>query len=316
MTDILLLGTGNLGKRYIQAISKLKDVRLFLYDVSSEAINSVKDFVIQNNITGLRYEILSGFDEAVKRINKNSIVIAATTSRNRMEILKPIIQNHPKAVICEKPVTQRLEEYLDLLELLKENETKSFVDFTLRMQPFYQLIKNEIGTTASGVFFANLPRMGLACVGIHQIDLFAWLFNLHECQLKNSTFIETYEQKRKGFFDITGSVELESGNFRAFINNDGFDNFRTAQIITDDTVYNVHEDQRIMTRVKKNPAGNLASETISYSFVSQYMTSVIANIINNDFDAIPLPSLEGSFIQHKILFDYLQKHSIQDLNFT
>jgi predicted dehydrogenase len=316
MIDIVLFGTGNLGKRYIQAISKLKDVNLFLYDISSEALSSVKDFVSQNNITSLRYEILSSFSEAEKKINKNSIVIVATASRNRMEILGAIIQNFPKAIICEKPVTQKLEEYVNLLELLKENGTKSFVDFTLRMQPFYQAIKNEIGKVTSGVFYANLPKMGLACVGIHQIDLFMWLFNLQNCQLKNSTFVETYEQKRKGFFDITGSMELESGNFKAFINNDGFDNFRTAQIITDNTVYNVHEDQRVMTKIKKAREENLISESISYSFVSQYMTSVVSNIIENKFEEIPLPSLEESFVQHKVLFEYLSKHSLLDLNFT
>ena len=233
-----------------------------------------------------------------------------------MDILKPVILKHPKAVICEKPVTQKLEDYLELLKLVKENKTKSFVDFTLRMQPFYQKIKDEIGGAKSGVFFANLPQMGLACVGIHQIDLFMWLFDLTQCELKNTSFTETYEQKRKGFFDITGSIELESGNFRAFINNDSSENFRTAQIITEDTVYNVHEDQRIMTKVKKNPIGNLVTETISYSFVSQYMTPVITNIINNNFEAIPLPDFESSFSRHKILFDYLAKHSLKDLNFT
>lgn len=316
MTDIVLFGTGNLGKRYIQAISKLENVNLFLCDISPASLNSVKDFLAQSSISELKYDSSTDTNEAASNINKNTIVIAATTSNDRIKILKPVIEKHPKAIICEKPVTQNHQDYLELLQLADETKTKSFVDFTLRMQPFYQKIKTEISEAKSGMFLANLPKMGLACVGIHQIDLFMWLFNLTQCELKNTSFIQTYEQKRKGFFDVTGSIELVSGNFRAFINNDNFENFRTAQIITEHIVYNVHEDQRIMTKVKKNTAGNLITDNISYSFVSQYMTSVINRIINDDFLSIPLPDFKSSYFQHKVLFDYLAKHSILDLNFT
>lgn len=316
MTDIVLFGTGNLGKRYIQAISKLENINLFLCDISPTSLSSVKDFLAQSNISELKYDASTNTNEAAAKIGTNTIVIVATTSNDRIKILGPVIEKHPKAIICEKPVTQNHKDYLELLKLVKENKTKSFVDFTLRMQPFYQKIKSEISEAKSGLFLANLPKMGLACVGIHQIDLFMWLFNLTQCELKNTSFIQTYEQKRKGFFDVTGSIELVSGNFRAFINNDNFENFRTAQIITEHIVYNVHEDQRIMTKVKKNTAGNLITDNISYSFVSQYMTSVINRIINDDFLSIPLPDFKSSYFQHKVLFDYLAKHSILDLNFT
>ncbi len=316
MTDIVLFGTGNLGKRYIQAISKLENVNLFLCDISPASLSSVKDFLVQSSISELKYGTSTDTNEAAAKISSNTIVIVATTSNDRIKILRPVIEKHPKAIICEKPVTQNHEDYFELLQLADENNTKSFVDFTLRMQPFYQKIKSEISGVKNGMFFANLPKMGLACVGIHQIDLFMWLFNLTRCEIKNTSFLETYEQKRKGFFDVAGSIELESGNFRAFITNDNFENFRTSQIITEFTVYNVHEDQRVMTKVKKNPTGNLISENISYSFVSQYMTSVISSIVNDDFDSIPLPDFKSSYFQHKVLFDYLAKHSIKDLNFT
>lgn len=316
MKNIVLFGTGNLGKRYIQAISKLYNVKLILNDISLANLISVKEFLRLNGIKKLNYEMISKTDDAVSKIDEETIVIISTTSNNRLSTLKPVILRHPEAVICEKPVTQKLENYLELLKLIKENNTRSFVDFTLRMQPFYQKIKAEIYGMNSGVFYSNLPNMGLACVGIHQIDLFMWLFGLNNCEIKNSTFIETYEQKRKGFYDIVGSIELQSGNFKGFINNSSDESFRTAQIITDHAVYNVHEDQKVFTKITKGTQGNPEIEALTYSFVSQYMADVINNIINKNYKDIPLPDLEFSFSQHKILFDYLKKHNLEELNFT
>ena len=83
MTDIVLFGTGNLGKRYIQAISKLENVNLFLCDISPASLSSVKDFLLQSNISNLEYQSSNDTNEAFKRINENTIVIAATTSNDQ-----------------------------------------------------------------------------------------------------------------------------------------------------------------------------------------------------------------------------------------
>jgi predicted dehydrogenase len=312
---IVLFGTGNLGKRYVQAISGIGDIELFLFDISQTALKSIPDFLEQNNIK-LNYHLTYSFDDIFKTINERTIVIVSTTLTGRMELLRNILKHHPKALICEKPVVQNNTDYLKLLELLKPANVPTFVDFTLRMQPFYQRIKEEIGNADSGSLFVNLPKTGLICVGIHNIDLFLWLFNLTGCDIITTTFSAVYEQKRAGFYDVTGSLVLEKSSFKAFIGNSSEEDLRTAQIITKEFVYNVHEDQRIMIKVNKQNGKLVISENIEYSFVSKYMTELIRNIISGNFNKINLPGIEDSYQQHKIIFDYLKKHSIEDLNFT
>jgi hypothetical protein len=316
MNKIVLIGTGNLGKRYIQAISRIKYVNLFLADISIEALQSTAKFISDNGLNSLQYKIIGDINDIFTEIDQDTIVIISSTAADRGILLKKVILRTPKAIICEKPVTQSNEEYLELIGLIEKLKVKSFVNFTLRMQPFFQKIKLEIDNPENGVFLANLPKLGLACVGIHQIDLFMWLFNISQCELINSSFSKIYEQKRPGFFDVIGSIEIKSAEFHGFINNSGVENLRTVQILTKDKVYNVFEDQRVLNQINKNNSELNFSETISYSFVSQYMTDLIQKIITNKFESIDLPSIESSYFQHKLIFDYLSKHSFSKLNFT
>lgn len=316
MNRIILFGTGNLGKRYIQAISALNNPELFFYDKSESALLTVEPFLKSTNTKLYNYESITNLDSIFEKISSKSIVIVATTLDDRLNLFKKIIEKEPETIICEKPVCQNLADYNKVIELLKDKEIKSYVNFTLRMQPFYQSIKNQIGNPSNGLIFNNLPKTGLACVGIHQIDLFFWLFNLDKYSLINTNFMGIYEQKREGYFDIYGNLELGSGNFKGFINNSEEENIRTAHIIADDNCYNVFEDQRIMTKINVNDKNTIIHEKIEYSFVSHYMTEVIRNIINKEYSAIPLPSIENSYNQHKVLFDFMEKHNISDLNFT
>lgn len=316
MTRIVLFGTGNLGKRYIQAISVINNINLHLFDKSEVALKSVESFLETTDTKLENYTLESNFDSTISRINKETIVIISTTLDDRLILLQKVINKTPKAIICEKPVCQNQDDFIQVLELLKDKSIKTFVNFTLRMQPFYQKIKNEIGTPDNGVFFTNLPKTGLACVGIHQIDLFFWLFNLTNCQLANTSFANTYEQKRLGYFDVIGSIELSKNGFKGFINNSESENLRTAQIIVNETSYTIFEDQRIMTKVNVKDKNKIHTEVIEYSFVSKYMTDIIQNIISQNYKSILLPGIENSYLQHKVLFDYIEKHSISDLNFT
>lgn len=316
MNKIVLFGTGNLGKRYIQAIARLNGISLYLSDISNEALNSAVGFISANNLEGLKYYLTNSIEDAISVIDKETLVIVASTATKRADLLSRIILRTPKGIICEKPVTQNREDYLKIIELLQKHDVKTYVDFTLRMQPFYQKVKSEILKQSNGVFFANLPRMGLACVGIHQIDLFMWLFNLKSCELRSSTFTEVYEQKRAGFYDIIGSLEISSSGFQGVIINSETENIRSAQIILNESTYNIFEDQRILSKINKVEPELNYSETISYSFVSQYMSDIISDIFSDKIESIELPSIESSFPQHKVLFDYLSKHSLINLNFT
>lgn len=315
MQKILIIGTGNLGKRYLQAASQIKNAKLFLHDISVDALDSIEEFLRNNSVALNNYSKIRNFEQALDQVDSEAIIVVACTAAGRKELLQSIIKKTPKAVICEKPVTQTSEDYEDLLELNKKHKVKIYVNFTLRMQPFYQKIKNELSGLKDCIYNSNLPLMGLACVGIHQIDVFLWLFGLNECKIINTFFDKTYEQKRKGFYDVAGSIELESNGFRAYINNSRYENLRTAQIISSDRVINLIEDLGVMSTVEKLRKGTAVVERIEYAFVSVYMREIIEKIIGND-GSILLPTLASAYLPHNVLFEYLKKHDLKTLNFT
>lgn len=82
------------------------------------------------------------------------------------------------------------------------------------MQPFYQEIYKAVCGAKEFTFYGNLPKWGIACVGIHQFELLTWLFNMKHYKIIASNLKSIYEQKRKGFYDITGSIVLltDTGN--------------------------------------------------------------------------------------------------------
>jgi len=254
-------------------------------------------------------------------IDDDSVVVVATTTKDRFAILERVMARKPRAIICEKPVAQGSDDYQKLLEIGHRDRIRVFVNFTLRIQPFYQKIKSEIngGTDyADYVFFSNLPRSGLACVGIHHIDLLCWLFGIRQYEFIGSHFLGTYEQKRNGFFDVIGGMHLKTDrNGAGVISNSHSTNVCAVQIILRDVVYNVFEGQRIVTRLNKADTNRVHVETVEYRYVSSYMTDIIESCFSGSYaEAKRLPDLQESLLSHQILFDYLQRHSLLDLNFT
>ena len=54
---------------------------------------------------------------------------------------------------------------------------------------------------------------------------------------------------------------------------------------------------------------------INFVYVSQYINTVIESIISSN-SSIMLPDIEEGFIAHKILFEYMKRNNVENLNIT
>ena len=114
---------GNIGRRYLQAISKLSvDYKLFCYDKSQEALNYIPKFCEDNNINTSNINTVNKDNDLYNSINSETLVLIATTAKDRKEILDICIEKMPLTIIAEKPLVQNLSDYN---YIMKKNEVLS-----------------------------------------------------------------------------------------------------------------------------------------------------------------------------------------------
>ena len=164
-----------------------------------------------------------------------------------------------------------------------------------------------------------LPKWGLATVGIHHFDLIAWFSNAKQLRLISSTFKVKYEQKRKGFYDFSGSVFFESDTgVTCFVNNSLFSGTPSVQFIYQDCIFNIYEDHPEpfkVTVVSVNLYEGTRVKVYDFIHVSQYMHTVVESIMNPD-KKVSLPKIEQGELGHSLLFDYMKHHKLQKENIT
>lgn len=320
MQRILILGTGNLGKRHLQALSNLSlPFEVFCYDAIEGARNSVIDFCTENKIVINNLTILDTYNNALDVIDKESIVIVVTTARGRGKLLEEVILKTPKAIIAEKPVCQTHDEFIRVKELSELHKVPVYVNYIAHMQPFYHKIQEEIQASEGYVFYSNMPQWGIGCVGIHHFELLTWLFGVTEYTITNKKdYSSVYEQKRKGFQDIAGTVVLRvNNNNLCVINNTEFDSIASIQIITEKKIYTIYEQQKVMTIIDKSLSGKVEVVQLKYTHVSQYTHLLIEAISNGEMEGNKvLPNIQASYLSHKMLFDYLELMHAKEINIT
>src|ERR1700761_5732373 len=130
MNKVIVIGTGNIGKRHIQAIYKSElDFKILAYDIFESSLLSVNDFCSSNNLDLERISLIDNFESLLEHIDGNSIVIVATTAFGRKEILESVLAKQPAAIIVEKPVVQSDADYLQIQALAAEKNVPVYVNF-------------------------------------------------------------------------------------------------------------------------------------------------------------------------------------------
>ncbi|QEC78074.1 Gfo/Idh/MocA family oxidoreductase [Mucilaginibacter ginsenosidivorax] len=316
MNNVIIIGTGNIGKRHLQALYRSDlEFEIVVYDVFKESLSSVSQFCIDNKLDSARVTPVESFDKLLGFINGDSVVIVATTATDRINTLEPVIIRKPKAIIVEKPIVQVEADYYYIQSIAESNQVPVYVNFIAHAQHFYREIYQNVKDAKEFSFYTNMPNWGMSTVGVHQFELFFWLFGIKEYEVVFSEVSSVYEQKRKGFYDLAGSIVLsdKKGNIAVFRNHT-VPSFPSIQIITEDYLYTVHESQNML--IKIGPDKKPVVTDLNVRFVSTYINEIVDYVFNNEFDKVYLPTIADSFLAHKLLFDYISQHVKTPLNIT
>ncbi len=167
---VAVIGLGPMGVRHIEAILKLRSVKLISV-CDTDKVKLAKFNNIKNKYTNYK-----------KLINaeKIDLLIIATTANSHASIVNFASNNGIKRIICEKPIANSLNDAKKMIETCKKNKTKLTINHSKRWFTFYRNLKKLIEKGTIGkVKNITIEMAGgqLGSNGGHHWDLIRFLTN-------------------------------------------------------------------------------------------------------------------------------------------
>lgn len=209
---ILLVGAGELGSRHLQSLSKLS--------VEKFSINVVDPSEESLDLSRQRYQLVKD-DSSPKvkyhnRLNdisekKFDVCIVATNAEIRLFVIKELFSKIDiKYLLLEKVLFQSRKQLSEAANLLREVQTKTWVNCPRRQFSGYKELKKIVGKSKKIDFKVEGYNWGLACNSIHFIDLWAYLISEQDYSIAVVPKTEIIESKRQRFKELIGGIKVIS----------------------------------------------------------------------------------------------------------
>lgn len=135
MNTILVVGCGNIGKKHINVLSQLFEVKIIACDKDEEKLNKVKEEF--PNIS-----TCNSYEEALLK-EKPDYILICTLNNTHINLATKALP-FTKHIFIEKPISNSLDGVDSFLKKAKEKGISITVGFNMRFNPVVQEIKNII----------------------------------------------------------------------------------------------------------------------------------------------------------------------------
>ena len=206
--NILIVGTGQLGSRYLQGLAACSTIlEIWCFDPSLDSLKTAKE----------RWKSVGG-SSSIHRINWTQdyselpkiidLAIVATNADVRSQVLKAVLQNHSiRYLVLEKVLVQSSYQLEDLSQIVLSVQG-AWVNTSRRMVKWHQKLRNVVADGNPIKVYVGNNDWGLACNSIHFLDLVSWWSNEKLISIDNSGLDMTWiKSKRPGFFEINGILK-------------------------------------------------------------------------------------------------------------
>ena len=188
--DISIIGAGQIGSRHLQSLSQLQGpARIQLVDPSQRSLE-VACQRFHSVYKGDPKKITLQVFNAIKDLDEHQdVAIVATDAIVRCDVIKELIQfKNIKAMVYEKILFQTEQEYFEINSLLKAEKIPAWVNCILRATPFFAKLRTLLNTDKMIRMRVEGTDWGLACNGIHFLDLFSFLTGCSDFEFTNTRF--------------------------------------------------------------------------------------------------------------------------------
>ncbi len=309
---IILIGCGNIGSRHLQAIVKLKDsISIEIVEPNHKAQTLAKSRLNEIKYNKSKHEFF--WHKSLSEIkNKGDLVIVATNSSGRSDLIEKLLNLGHRRFIVEKIVCQSSDEYKKLLFLFRKFRAKGWVNTNRRYFKVYQNIKEKFADSKYIQLSVFAGDSDLGTNAIHFLDLFSWIVEDYKIKLSGDFLVnQIFENKRgQNFKEFLGTVIGFSKN--SFASLTFFPSKKESFIIKiygEDRFAYVNELEEKSYFVNKKGKEKINSK---FGHTSELTTKIIQDIFLKD-DCL-LPTLKNSSYLHKELFRIFNKHLKKTLN--
>jgi hypothetical protein len=187
MHTIVIIGCGQLGKRYIESLYKISKIKMDIYinDINIENLNKIK----------CQYESIR-LDSPPKNID---LLIITTCAPERMSIVKKMSENHIiKFMLLEKLLFVDMKDYIPI-------SVPTWVNCPRRTYSYYNKIKQTLRNENKSLYmYIDGNDWNMCSNAIHFVDLYGYLTDITpKLKLEYEQIIES---KRAGFSEIYGYI--------------------------------------------------------------------------------------------------------------
>jgi len=220
MSNIFIIGAGQLGSRHLQGVLKYRNENLnvFVSDPSLEALKTAG-----KRASEVEHNHLLFFVSKISELpSEADVAIVSTNSNVREMVIGELLGNTKvKYLLLEKVLFQEMGAYSRVAMLLKKKNVICYVNHPRRMTPVYNEICKTIKDIGGRSYFSVVGESwDLGCNALHMLDLFVFFGN-SPLKSINTDGIDSniLESKRSGYVEFTGSFTGLLENNDAFAIN-------------------------------------------------------------------------------------------------
>ncbi|RUR20219.1 oxidoreductase [Legionella sp. km535] len=220
MKKILIIGAGQLGSRHLQSLNLVnQELDITVVDPSLASLETAQSR-FEATIAQVKHKI--SYTQKLSEGHSIDVAIIASTAQSRRAIIEELFkQAEIKHLVLEKILFTQEQDYYDIEELLSKHQTKTWVNCTMRMMPYYQNL-NTIFYNEAVQYHVSGSQYGLITNAIHYLDHVAYITGDNEFELDTHLLDKhVIESKRAGYYELTGTLVARFAHgSQAFINCD------------------------------------------------------------------------------------------------
>ena len=247
------------------------------------------------------------FAPYTSKILNSDLVIVATLSKNRANLLIKLMKNGHKRILSEKFVCQSKNQYEKIIQICKTKQAKIWVNTNPRCFNSYVKLKKILSNNKPiNVTIHSNPKLGLGTNIIHYLDLFSWMNDDYDVTLDGVLLNKLLPNKRgKDFVEFSGTVTGHLKNNAIFVMSflECYPNNVTIQLSNTVDEFCIDETSQKMIRIK-----NFKSKLEKFSFehASTLTKTLAIDILKND--CCKLPTIIESYTPHLEIFRIFNHH--------
>lgn len=296
---VLLIGLGNIGFRHLQGLEPLSmQIALDGMDPSAAALDRAKSqWGDYTGSTGRFDETLSSLD------GEYQVAILATPADGRETLIERVLANRAVgAMVIEKIAFNARETFTRVASRLKAAGVQGVVNCPRRLWPRYRALAERIRLAGAPVRITVRGRnIGLACNGVHFIDLLQMLSGETDVRLNDSHISSPFPAKREGYYEVFGvsSYCTPSGSSLDLIVEADGPEQTEIQLEFGGSILKIVEATGVMSDERGETI-----DVVRAVYQSELTAEVVEALLSNQ--ACGLPDLAVSAIAHYALFDALE----------